>query len=101
MTGNLFRTRGDNRKLYDKVISDIEYTQKQYSYSLKNPSRFMISTRAGALPANAADAEKATAVYSSTCSIRLTTYVDSNSDANLELSPNYQKLDEEKTAKYQ
>jgi hypothetical protein len=95
MAGNLFRTLGDDQKLYDKVISGINRTQKRYFDSLVNPSRFVISARAGALAAKAANAEKAEA----SCLLP-PPYTDSSSDANLESGPSHQSLDEKRTAEY-
>lgn len=85
---------GDQR-LYDKVISSIDRTQKRYFDSLVNPSRFVISARAGALAAKAANAKKAEA----RCLLP-PPYTDSSSDANMESGPSHQTLDEKKTAEY-
>jgi hypothetical protein len=95
MAGKLFRTLDDDQKLCDKVISGINRTQKRYFDSLANPSRFVISARAGALAAKAVNAEKAEA----SCLLP-PPYTDSSSNANLESGPSYQTLDEKRTAEY-
>ncbi len=95
MAENLFRTLGDDPKLYDKVISGINRTQKRYFDSLANPSRFVISARAGALAAKATNAEKEEAIC-----LLPPPYTDSSSDANLESGPSHQTHDEKRTAAY-
>lgn len=92
MAGKLFR---DDQKLYDKVINGINHTQKRYFDSLVNPSRFVISARAGVLAAKAVNAEKAEA-----SSLLPPPYTDSSSKADVESGPSHQVHDEKRDAEH-
>ena len=91
MAGNLFRTSDNAQKSYDKVISGINRTQKRYFDSLVNPSRFVLSSRAGALAAKSANAVKA-----ETTRLLPPPYTD----AKLEKGPSHQTLDEKRNTEY-